>query len=57
MGIMVYNGKWLDDFNVRIIEEKEFPSLYGKIALETPCIDYVFSKEQWKEFKEKVNGV
>lgn len=54
---MVYSGKWLDDFNVRIIEEKEFPSLYGKIALETPCIDYVFSKEQWKEFKEKVNSV
>ena len=54
---MGYNGHWLDSFNAYVIEDNEFPHVRGKIVLETPSIDYIFSKEQWREFKEKVNKV
>ena len=53
-----YNGKWIDCFQVSIIEnDSERPGVKGKILLETPDIDYIFSKEQWSEFKEKVNKI
>ena len=54
---MGYNGKWMDSFNASIITDKDRPHLKGKIILETPSIDYIFSKEQWSEFKEKVNSI
>lgn len=54
---MGYNGKWIDSFNVEIINEPKLKNVHGKIVLETPTIDYVFSREQWEEFKEKVNQV
>lgn len=51
---MVYNGKWLDSFSVRKYDgdEKQFRN---KIVLKTPCISFYFTREQWVEFKEKVN--
>ena len=56
MGIMVYNGKWIDSFDVRKYSG-ERKSCRNKIVLETPSIIYYFTHEQWKEFKEKVNSV
>lgn len=52
--IMVYNGKWLDSFSVQKYDgdEKQFRN---KIVLKTPCISFYFTREQWVEFKEKVN--
>ena len=53
-----YNGRWIDCFKVSIVETAEDrPHVKGKILLETPHIDYFFSKEQWLEFKKKVNEV
>ena len=52
-----YNGRWLDSFNVSVVEESERPGVKGKILLETPSEDYFFTKEQWEEFKVKVNEV
>ena len=54
---MGYNGHWIDSFNVRIHTGEGRPGAKGKIILETPDIDYLFDKEQWKEFKEKVNKI
>lgn len=51
-----YNGKWLDSFRVRKYDGEKH-NLKNKIVLETPCIEYYFTHEQWKEFKEKVNSV
>ena len=42
-----YTGKWIDSFNA-------IPNEKG-ILLETPSIDYQFSKQQWEEFKTKIN--
>ncbi len=53
---MGYNGRWIDSFKVSIADEKDRPQVKGKILLETPAEDYFFTKEQWKEFKEKVNA-
>lgn len=52
-----YNGKWIDCFQVSIFDGKDRPSCKNKILLETPDIDYLFSREQWEEFKEKVNSI
>lgn len=53
-----YNGKWIDCFQASIVEKNnERPEVNGKILLETPHVDYYFSKEQWIEFKEKVNSI
>ena len=54
---MGYNGKWLDSFNVSIWDSEDRPQCKGKILLTTPCEDYFFTKEQWREFKEKVNAI
>ncbi|WP_405296405.1 hypothetical protein [Methanobrevibacter sp.] len=54
---MGYNGKWIDSFSVSVYDGKEIPRAKGKIVLETPYIDYLFDKEQWVEFKKKVNEV
>jgi hypothetical protein len=55
--MILYNGKWLDSFNVKVIEENKLKRKPARVMLETPCIDYCFTKEQWLEFKEKVNKV
>lgn len=47
---------WLDEFNVSVYDGKK-PNLKGKIVLTTPMIEYFFTKEQWRQFKEKVNSV
>lgn len=52
-----YNGKWLDSFQVSIADGKDRPNVKGKVCLETPHVDYFFTKEQWEEFKVKVNEV
>ena len=52
-----YNGKWMDCFQVSIADEKDRPQVKGKILLETPHIDYYFTREQWMEFKEKINKI
>ena len=52
-----YNGKWLDSFKVSICDGKDRPKNKGKIILETPVMEYLFTKEQWEEFKEKVNEI
>lgn len=52
-----YNGCWMDLFKVSIYTNNDRPGAKGKILLETPDIDYLFDKEQWKEFKKKVNEV
>lgn len=49
-----YNGKWIDSFNVKVYDGKDYPQCKGKILLETPNIDYFFTREQWMEFKKKV---
>lgn len=54
---MGYNGHWIDSFRVKIHNDNARPQCDGKIVLETPSIDYIFTKDQWKEFKEKVNSV
>lgn len=54
---MGYNGKWIDSFDAEIIDDPKMKKNHGKITLITPCIDYVFSREQWEEFKEKVNKI
>ena len=55
---MGYNGKWIDSFNVSVIEDDvERPEVKGKILLETPDVMYIFDKDQWSEFKSKVNKV
>ena len=52
-----YNGKWIDLFDARVYNSKDRPGCKGKILLETPDIDYLFTPEQWKQFKEKVNRI
>lgn len=52
-----YKGRWLDSFQVSVSDGKDRPNVKGKILLETPCIDYFFTREQWEEFKVKVNEV
>ena len=52
-----YNGKWIDSFNVSVYDGSDRPQSKGKVLLETPDIDYFFDKEQWEEFKRKVNEV
>lgn len=52
-----YHGRWLDLFDVYIIRDKEFPKLYGKFCVSTPDMDYIMTKEQFNEFKRKVNHV
>ena len=54
---MEYNGKWIDSFDAEIINEPKLRNIHGKIVLKTPTIDYIFSKDQWREFKEKVNKI
>ena len=54
---MRYNGNWLDSFQVRIHDGKDRPKAKGKIVLETPVIEFLFTPEQWEEFKVKVNEV
>ena len=53
----MYNGKWLDSFEVRIATDEDRPGAKGKVLLKTPHVDYLFNPEQWSEFKEKVNEV
>jgi hypothetical protein len=56
-----YQGKWVDLFNVKIHDGTlggvDRSSAKGKIILETPDYDYLFTREQWEEFKVKVNEV
>jgi len=52
-----YNGRWMDCFKVSIANIPERPQVKGKILLQTPHVDYFFTEEQWKEFKEKVNEI
>lgn len=52
-----YEGKWIDCFNVRIYNDNDHPGAKGKILLETPHCDYLMDKEQWREFKKKINEV
>ena len=54
---MSYNGKWLDSFNATVYNGNERPNCKGKILLETPHVDYFFTREQWNEFKEKINKI
>ncbi len=54
---MSYNGCWIDSFGAEVIDEPKLHNINGKIRLITPDIDYIFSKEQWEEFKEKVNKI
>lgn len=51
-----YNGRWIDLFQINKYEGNR-PGLKGKILLETPDIDYFMDKEQFMEFREKVNEV
>ncbi len=52
-----YDGKWIDSFEVVVIHENKHKRIPSRVMLRTPCIDYCFNKEQWMEFKEKVNSV
>lgn len=52
-----YNGHWIDSFNVSKYEDNECPHSKGKILLETPCIDYIITKEQFHKLKQKINEV
>ena len=52
-----YNGKWLDLFDVYIVRDKEYPNLYGKVCLSTPDFEYTMDKNQFNEFKRKVNSI
>ncbi len=54
---IMYNGKWIDSFEVKEIKENKTKRIPHRIMLKTPTIDYCFNLEQWKEFKEKVNKV
>lgn len=54
---MGYNGRWIDSFNARVYDDNKRPGAKGKIILETPHIDYLFDRDQWREFKEKVNKI
>lgn len=54
---MGYNGHWMDSFSVEIFNGEDRPQSKGKILLRTPHVDYFFSKDQWIEFKQKVNSV
>ncbi|MGN0176658.1 MAG: hypothetical protein ACI389_02350 [Methanobrevibacter sp.] len=51
-----YNGRWLDLFNVTVYDG-DWKQFKNKIELITPCMRYYFTREQWKEFKEKVNSL
>lgn len=55
--MMSYNGRWIDSFDAEIINEPKLRNINGKIVLKTPTMDYIFTREQWEEFKEKVNKV
>ena len=57
VSLMGYNGKWLDSFNVKIHDGEGWKNAKGRIILETPDMEYLFTREQWEEFKEKVNEV
>ena len=50
-----YKGKWIDCFNISVYTDNDRPNCKGKILLETPHCDYLMSREQWNEFKKKVN--
>lgn len=52
-----YKGKWIDCFQVSKFEDNERPHSKGKILLETPCIDYIITKEQFHKLKQKINEV
>ena len=52
-----YNGCWMDLFKIGKYEGNDRPGAKGKILLETPDIDYLMDKEQFKEFKKMVNEV
>lgn len=52
-----YNGKWIDSFQASIVKDTDRPQVKGKILFETPAEDYFFTKEQWSEFKEKINKI
>ena len=54
---MGYNGHWIDSFGAEVINEPKMKNIHGKIVLKTPDMDYIFSREQWVEFKEKINKV
>lgn len=52
-----YNGDWIECFNIVEYNDKKRPNQRGKILFETPCIDYLLSKEQFEKLKEKINNV
>lgn len=52
--ITMSSDHWFNQFNVKQYEGKK-PNLRNKIILETPVIDYYFTREQWKKFKGMVN--
>lgn len=52
--ITMSTDHWFNQFNVKQYEGKK-PNLMNKIILETPVIDYYFTREQWKKFKGMVN--
>ena len=53
----MYNGRWIDSFEVKQIKADKTKRIPHRIILKTPCIDYCFNNEQWIEFKEKVNKI
>ncbi|WP_432644399.1 hypothetical protein [Methanobrevibacter sp.] len=52
-----YEGDWIDCFNVKKYVDKNHPDRSDKILFETPCIDYIITKEQFHKLKQKINEV
>ena len=47
-----YNGCWMDLFKISFNPNSKYP-----VILETPDIDYGMTKDQFREFRKKVNEV
>ena len=47
-----YKGDWRDLFKISFNENSKY-----SVILETPDMDYGMTKEQFREFKKKVNMV
>ena len=47
-----YNGCWMDLFKISFNPNSKY-----SVILETPDVDYGMTKEQFREFRKKVNMV
>ena len=54
---MKYEGKWMDCFEVGEYTGDKYRQWKGKIIFKTPCIEYILTKEQFRELQKKILDV